>query len=287
MEDLFLQFLAGLLKAMFLFLLASGMSLIFGVSRVLNIAHGAFYALSAYLMLTACRGTVLDGGRFMLTALVISLALGLFGAMFDIVVLRRVYRAGMLYVALATFGLLMLIEETIRVVWGADFTAVPRPVGLQGGIAIGAQQLPAYNLALLAIGLVIALLLWLSIERTESGLKIRAAAFDREMLSVLGVDVPRLYTLTFAAGTFLAAIAGALAAPMVMMTPSMGSAIVIEVFAVVVIGGLGSLPGSLIGALIVGELDAFGIVFAPEASMPLLYVLMAVILVIRPRGLMG
>lgn len=107
------------------------------------------------------------------------------------------------------------------------------------------------------------------------------------MLSVLGVDVPRLYTLTFAAGTFLAAIAGALAAPMVMMTPSMGSAIVIEVFAVVVIGGLGSLPGSLIGALIVGELDAFGIVFAPEASMPLLYVLMAVILVIRPRGLMG
>lgn len=272
---------------MFLFLLASGMSLIFGVSRVLNIAHGAFYALSAYLMLTACRGQVLDAGQFLFTAVTISVVLGVIGALFEIVVLRRVYRAGMLYIALVTFGLLMLAEETIRVVWGADFTAVPRPTGLQGGIAIGEQQLPTYNLALLCIGLLIALLLWLLIERTEIGLKIRAAALDREMLSVLGVDVPFLYTATFGLGTFLAAIAGALAAPMVTMIPSMGSAIVIEVFAVVVIGGLGSLPGSLIGALLVGELDAFGIVFAPEASMALLYVLMAAILVIRPRGILG
>lgn len=287
MEDLLLQIVAGLLKAMFLFLLASGMSLIFGVSRVLNIAHGAFYALSAYLMLTAFRGVVPDAGRFMLTVLAIGAALGLFGAIFEIAVLRRVYRAGMLYVALVTFGLLMLVEETIRVIWGADFTTVPRPVGLQGGVTIGAEQLPVYNLALLGIGLLIAFVLWLVIERTEFGLRVRAAALDREMLSVLGVNVPRLYTLTFAAGTFLAAVAGALAAPMVTMLPSMGSAIVIEVFAVVVIGGLGSLPGSLIGALIVGELDALGIVFAPQASMALLYVLMAAVLVIRPRGLLG
>jgi branched-chain amino acid transport system permease protein len=140
---------------------------------------------------------------------------------------------------------------------------------------------------LLGVGLLIALLLWLLVERTKFGLQIRAAAMDREMLSALGVDVPRLYTLTFAVGTFLAGIAGALAAPMVTVTPSMGSAIVIEVFAVVVIGGLGSLPGSLLGALIVGEIDSFGVILAPEASLPLLYLLMAIILVIRPAGLLG
>jgi branched-chain amino acid transport system permease protein len=287
MEDLVLQFASGLLKAMFLFLLASGMSLIFGVSRVLNIAHGAFYALGAYMLLTVSLGHTLATPIFALATIAVGLALGVLGAAFEIVVLRRVYRAGMLYVALVTFGLLMLIEETIRIVWGGGFTAVPRPLDLQGGITIGAQQLPTYNVVLLCVGVLIAIILWLLVERTKIGLQIRAAAMDREMLSALGVDVPRLYTLTFAAGTFLAGIAGALAAPMVTVTPSMGSTIVIEVFAVVVIGGLGSLPGSLIGALIVGELGSFGVIFAPEASLPLLYLLMAIILVIRPAGLLG
>jgi branched-chain amino acid transport system permease protein len=286
-EDLILQFASGLLKAMFLFLLASGMSLIFGVSRVLNIAHGAFYALGAYLILTASIGRTLDTAEFAVAIVAVGLVLGLLGAAFEIVVLRRVYRAGMLYVALVTFGLLMLVEELIRIVWGGGFAAVPRPAGLQGGLTLGAQQLPVYNLTLLGVGLVIALVLWLLVERTKIGLKIRAAAMDREMLSALGVDVPRLYTLTFAIGTFLAGIAGALAGPMVTVTPSMGSTIVIEVFAVVVIGGLGSLPGSLVGALIVGELDSFGVIFAPEASLPLLYLLMAIILVLRPSGLLG
>lgn len=287
MEYLILQFASGLLKAMFLFLLASGMSLIFGVSRVLNVAHGAFYALGAYVMLTAS-GLGRPGiAGFAATTLAVGVMLGLFGGLFEMVVLRRVYRAGMLYVALVTFGLLLMVEELIRILWGADFTTVPRPAGLDGGLALGTQLLPAYNIALLGTGLLVALGLWLLVERTRIGLQIRAAAIDREMLSALGVDVPRLFTLTFAVGTFLAAIAGALAAPMVTITPSMGSTIVIEVFAVVVIGGLGSLPGSLIGALVVGEIDSFGVMFAPEASLPLLYLLMAIILVVRPAGLLG
>jgi len=286
-EDLALQFMSGLLKAMFLFLLASGLSLIFGVSRVLNLTHGAFYALGAYLMLTLTRGGALNIGGFIAALVGITAIMALFGAIFEAVLLRRVYRAGMLYVALVTFGALLLIEEGIRIIWGADLNAVPRPLGLQGGIAIGPHQLPLYNVVLLGIGAAIALLLWCLIERTSIGLKIRAAAMDRETLSTLGVQVPRLYTFTFALGAGLAGLAGALAAPMVTIQPTMGSVIIIETFAVVVIGGLGSLLGSLVGSIIVGEIDAFGVIYAPQLSLPLLYLLMAIILVVRPTGLLG
>ncbi len=165
----------------------------------------------------------------------------------------------MLFLALVTFGALLVAEELIKIVWGADLAAVGRPAGLDGGIAVGNNRMPVYNLVLLVVGIVIAIALWFLVERTRFGLIIRAASMDREMLSVLGVNVPRAYTFTFALGTSLAGIAGALAAPMVSLSPTMGSHIIIETFAVVVIGGLGSLPGSLIRALIVGEFEAFGI----------------------------
>lgn len=287
MEDIALQFVSGLLKAMFLFLLASGLSLIFGVSRVLNITHGAFYALGAYLLLTLTRLYPLGVATFALAVIGIGILLGVLGAAYERVMLRPVYRAGMLFLALVTFGALLVAEELIKIVWSADLYAVGRPSGLDGGIVLGSNRLPVYNLVLLAVGIAIAIILWFVVERTRFGLIIRAASMDREMLSVLGVNVPRAYTFTFALGTGLAGIAGALAAPMVSLTPTMGSQIIIETFAVVVIGGLGSLPGSLIGALIVGEFEAFGILVAPEIALPLLYLLMAVILVIRPTGLLG
>ena len=193
----------------------------------------------------------------------------------------------MLFVALVTFGAILLIEEAIKIVWTAEMLAVPRPAGLDGGIAFGSNRLPVYDLVLLVVGVTIALGLWFVVERTRLGLLIRAAAYDREMLAVLGVDVPRLYTITYAGGTCLAAIAGALAAPMVSLTPTMGSQILIEVFAVVVIGGLGSLLGSFLGALIVGQFEAFGMLVSAELSMPMLYLLMAAILIIRPTGILG
>jgi branched-chain amino acid transport system permease protein len=286
-ENIALQVFSGLLKAMFLFLVASGLTLIFGVSRVLNITHGAFYALGAYVILSVSRIAPLGIGSFFLAVLAAGVLLGLIGAAFERVVLRPVYPAGMLFLALVTFGALLVIEETIKIVWGSDLAAVPRPVGLDGGITIGSNRLPVYNIVLLGVGLLIAGGLWLLVERTRFGLLIRAAAMDREMLSVLGVNVARVYTKTFAIGTSLAAIAGALAAPMVSLSPSMGSLMIIETFAVVVIGGLGSLPGSLLGAVIVGQFEAFGIIFAPEIALPLLYLLMAAILIIRPTGLLG
>lgn len=287
MEVLVLQAVSGLLKAMFLFLLASGLSLIFGVSRVLNLAHGAFYTLGAYLLLSASRNGALAPWVFFGTLAVITIAGATGGAGFEVLVLRRVYRAGTLFLALVTFGALMIAEEMVKILWSAELVTVPRPSGFDGGLAFGHDIVPLYSLLLLGAGCFLGVLLWAVVEHTRFGLLVRAAAMDREMLSVLGIDVPRLYTITFAAGGALATIAGALAAPMVSLSPSMGSTILIETFAVVVIGGLGSLPGSLLGALIVGEFEAFGILVSPEVASPLLYLLMAAILIIRPSGLLG
>lgn len=287
MGQILVQFFSGLLDAMFLFLLASGLSLIFGVSRIINISHGAFYTLGAYAIFTATRGGALSPAAYFFVALFAATLIGMIGALFEILVLRRTYRGGMLIVALVTFGALAVIEETVKIVWGADLVAAPFPRGLEGSVEVGGRKLPAYGLALLAVGSLIALTIWWAVERTKLGLMIRAAAIDREMLSILGGSVPAIFTLTFAAGTFLAGLAGALAAPMVSILPNMGSQIIIQTFAVVVIGGLGSLPGSLIGALIVGQAQAFGILIAPESTLVLLYLLMAIVLVVRPTGLMG
>jgi len=287
MGSFLLQFLSGLMGAMFLFLLAAGLSLIFGVSRIINISHGAFYTLGAYLLVSFTRHGSLDLGGFLAVAVLGSLVIGALGAVVEMTVLRRVYRGGMLTVALVTFGILMVVEEAVKIAFGAEQTAASRPRGLDGALIVAGTSLPQYNLALIVIGVVLAFAVWLVVEKTRFGLLIRAAAIDREMLSVLGTDVPRIFTVTFGLGTCLAGLAGILAAPMVSISPTMGSSIIIEAFAVIVIGGLGSLPGSLLGALIVGEAEAFGILLAPESTLVLLYALMALILVLRPGGLIG
>ena len=285
--SLLLQFIGGLQQAMFLFLLAAGLSLIFGVSRIINISHGAFYAIGAYLVVLLTQGRALSPLLFGLMVIAIGLIVGLLGAAFEMVVLRRAYRGGMLIVALVTFGALVIVEETIKIGFTGEMRAMPKPLGLTGMIPIGTSGLPTYSLVLLITGGLLALVLWVTVEHTRLGLLLRAAAIDREMLAVLGKDVPRIYTLTFALGSMLAGLAGALAAPMVSIVPGMGSDIILEAFAVVVIGGLGSLPGSLVGALIVGETQAFGLLVAPESTLLMLYGLMATILVLRPQGLLG
>ena len=287
MDTFLLQAFSGLVEAMFLFLLASGLSLIFGVSRVINISHGAFYTLGAYGLFSATGPSSPSILHFAVVVILGALAIGLVGAVVEMAIIRRVYRGGMLLIALVTFGILECVEEIVRIFWGPDITAVPKPRGLEGALIVGGHELPTYSLALMAVGAMIALVVWLAVERTRFGLLIRAAAIDREMLGVLGVDVPRILTLTFGLGTALAGLAGLLAAPMVSISPTMGSEIIIQAFAVVVIGGLGSLPGSLLGAILVGECDAFGVLFMPQNTLVLLYALMAMVLVIRPAGLLG
>ncbi len=287
MNTIAMQFLSGLTSAMFLFLLAAGLSLIFGVSRVINVSHGAFYMLGAYLLVTVGRLTTLDATGFVLLAIVGSILVGLFGGLLEILILRHVYKGGMLFVALVTFGMLAVIEETAKIIWGAELTTATKPASLEGAAQVFGGALPHYNIMLITAGLLLALGVWAVVEKTRFGLLIRAASMDREMLSALGIDVPRVFTVTFAFGAGLAGLAGILAAPMVSISPSMGSSIIIEAFAVVVIGGLGSLPGSLLGAFIVGEALAFGILALPGLALVMVYLLMAIILILRPEGLLG
>lgn len=287
MNSIAMQFLSGLTSAMFLFLLAAGLSLIFGVSRVINVSHGAFYMLGAYLVVTANRFMSMDVGGFAVLAIAGALLIGLFGGLLEVLILRVVYKGGMLFVALVTFGMLAMIEETAKIVWGAELTSVPRPASLEGAAQIFGGALPHYNIVLILAGFALAAGVWAIVEKTRFGLLLRAASMDREMLSALGVDVARIFTVTFAFGAGLAGLAGVLAAPMVSISPTMGSSIIIEAFAVVVIGGLGSLPGSLLGAFIVGEALAFGILAVPGLALVMVYLLMAVILILRPEGLLG
>ena len=287
MQSIVAQFLSGLMQAMFLFLLAVGLSLIFGVSRIINISHGAFFTLGAYLLLTVSADGALSIPAFFGLVIFGGVAIGALGAIFEMLILRRAYRGGMLFVALVTFGSLLVVEEVVRIIWGADMKATARPRGFGGAITAGGVDFPIYSLVIIAVGLLMALTVWLVVEKTKFGLLIRGASIDRQMLAVLGVNVQRVFTLTYAAGTCLAGIAGIMAAPLVSILPTMGSSIIIEAFAVVVIGGLGSLPGSLLGAIIVGQCQAFGILLAPQSTLFVLYLLMTVILIVRPQGLLG
>jgi len=280
--DLFvLQFSSGLIKAMFLFLIASGLSLIFGVTRVINLAHGSFYMLGAYLLLP------LSPLGFWSGLLLAPLAVAMLGGLVEVVLLRRLYRRGELYVVLLTFALILIVGDLTKLAWGTQFITVSGPVLLSGVVKVLGQDFPKYNLLILALGPMLALGLWAVFYRTRWGLLVRAAAMDREMLGALGVDVRRLLTTTFIVGSWLAGFGGALSAPLVSLEPNMDASIIMEAFSVVVIGGLGSFAGSLLGSVLIGELEAFGILVFPAISLALIFGLMAVILILRPWGLFG
>lgn len=277
------QLLSGLILAMFLFLLAAGLSLIFGVGRVLNLAHGAFYMLGAYLLLTMTKELP---SNFLLALLAASIIVALVGGLIEVGALRRVYGGGELYQALVTFAITLLIEEIIRIVWGAQYLSVPRPPSLGGKVVVCGIELPTYQLMLLMVGAIIGLVLWWVIYRTRWGVLVRAASMDREMLAALGINVPWLFTFVFIFGVWLAGVAGALGAPILALSPTMGSQIMAETFAVVVVGGLGDLKGGLISALLIGEVQAISLLLWPGAGLPLIFLLMAIILLVRPQGLL-
>ncbi|GAB6173955.1 hypothetical protein JCM15765_34330 [Paradesulfitobacterium aromaticivorans] len=277
------QLLSGLLQALFLFLLAAGLSLIFGVSRVLNLAHGAFYMLGAYVFYTVMR---YSPSAFWLALLISVLIIGCLGAVVEVLALRRSYAGGLLYEALVTFATTLIIEELVRIGWGSQFLTVPRPPFLDGGLSLWGLSLPKYQLVILLAGILIGLGMWWIVYRTRWGVFIRAASMDREMLAALGINVTRIFTLVFVFGVMLAGLAGALAAPTLALSPNMDSQIIMDTFAVVVVGGLGNLKGSLLSAILIGEIQSVSLLFWPGIGLPIVFLLMALILLIRPQGLL-
>lgn len=286
MNFLAIQFLTGLASAASLFLVASGLSIIFGVTRIVNFAHGAFYMLGAYIAYTLTErfsGALGFWGGLIAAAL----AVAAIGALLEIVLLRRIYRAPELFQLLATFGVTLMVQDLVVMIWGPEDLVGPRAPGLRGAVEIFGQAVPSYDLFLIVLGPAVLGLLWLLFHRTRWGILVRAATQDRDMVAALGVNQKWLFTSVFALGVFLAGLGGALQIPRDAVSHAMDLRIIVEVFVVVVIGGLGSVLGAFIAAVIVSELNAFGILVFPKISLVLVFLVMAAVLVVRPWGLLG
>ncbi|WP_372071302.1 ABC transporter permease [Tistrella mobilis] len=286
MDLILAQFLTGLASASSLFLAASGLSIIFGVTRIVNFAHGAFYMLGAYLAWTFAGlwAGALGWWAAILAAAAVTAALG---AITEIVLLRRLYRVPELFQLLATFGLTLAVQDIVVLIWGPEDLVGPRAPGLDGAVTIMGQALPVYDVVLIAAGPIVLAGLFLIFRRTRFGILVRAATQDRDMVAALGVDQRLLFTGVFALGVFLAGLGGALQLPRAAVSHAMDLGIIVEIFVVVVIGGLGSITGAFLAAVIVSELNAFGILVLPEISLVIAFLVMAVVLVVRPQGLLG
>ncbi len=281
------QVMSGLSVGMFLFLVSVGMSLIFGVTRIVNLAHGSFYMVSAYLMVTLVEWLPEGAAGFWIALVLAPIGVAILGGVIEVTLLRRIYHRDPMMQLILTFGLILIIGNLVLLVWGPDNKSVSRPEALAGAVRIFGQPFPSYYLLVLALAPVIAVGLWLIFYRTRWGMLVRAATVDREMLGALGVDVSLLYTEVFVFGSWLAGVGGALAAPTIAVALGMDADVLINAFVVVVIGGLGSFAGALISALLVGELQSFGILIFPAVSIVLLFAIMAIVLILRPWGLLG
>ena len=286
MSFYFVQFVTGLSSACSLFLVASGLSIIFGVTRVVKFAHGAFYMLGAYVGYTLTdrlSGVVGFWGAIALAAI----AVAAIGTLVEMLLLRRIYDAPELFQLLATFGVTLVVEDLALLIWGPSDLLGPRAPGFKGAIDLFGQPFPTYDLLLIALGPLVLTLIWLLFRRTTWGVLVRAATQDREMVAALGVNQKWLFTSVFALGVFLAGLGGALELPRQAATHTMDLQVITEALVVVVIGGLGSVPGTFLAAIIVSELNAFGILVFPKISIILVFLVMAVVLVVRPWGLLG
>ena len=279
-----IQILNGLQNGLLIFLAASGLTLVFGILGVINLSHGSFYMLGAYMALTL---TSFTGDIFLALALGAPIAF-LFGMAIEWLFIRHLYNRDHLQQVLLTFALILVFNEIQQSVWGSHPLSIPTPSYLSTSIPItGSLSYPVYRAALMLICLGLAMAMVFVIQKTRVGRMIRAAESNREMVEALGFDARILFRLVFAAGVALAATAGILAAPVESAYPGIGDRVLIVSFVVVVIGGIGSIRGAFVGSLLIGLADAFGKVYAPQFSAIIIYALMALVLVMRPAGLFG
>jgi branched-subunit amino acid ABC-type transport system permease component len=277
------QLLNALALAGLLFLVSAGLSLVFGILRVVNFAHGVFYMLGAYLGYTAVKLS----GQFWLSLVAVPPVVGAVGALLEASTLRFIYRRPPIYQLLLTFGLALILEESIRVLYGPTAMGVDPPALLQGSVTLLGAVYPSYRLFLVVLGIAVGIGVWQFLQRTRAGLVIRAVAQNSEMADCLGADVTRVRTLVFGAACALAGLGGVAAAPMTTAYLGMGISVIVDAFVVVVIGGLGSIVGSMAGSLIVGAAQTWGAYYLSETAMVVIYAVMGAILIFRPWGLFG
>lgn len=281
----FTQLIGGLTSSMTLFLVASGLTLIFGVVNVFNFAHGSFYLLGAYF---AYQLVSVSGVGFWAGVLLAALGAGAAGIVMEFLFLRRIYGRGgeAGFQILLTYSFILILDDVVKMIWGTDYKSISRPEALDGSLTIGELSVPRYDAMVVGIGLLVAAGMWWIIRRSRFGRNLRAISANREMSSSLGVNVPVTLSLVFGLATALGGLSGALSAPVRTVTPGAGIEVIIGSLIVVVIGGLGNFWGALVGALIIGEVTAFGILFLPQWAILFAYAVMALVLVFRPQGLL-
>lgn len=277
-----IQVLNSLSLAMLLFLLSAGLSIIFGLMRIINLAHGSFYLLGGYVALSVIAATE----NFWLGLIAAPIVVGLFSAVIHRGVLRRIENNELAQV-LVTFGLLLMISDLSIWIWGGLPRTLPRPEIFDGAFRVGAMVFPVYRVALTGAGLLSVILIWLVLERTRIGAIVRAGVDDQEMVRGIGIDIGRVFTLVFASGAAMAAVAGVLGGGLLGVYPGADFDVVLLAFAVVVIGGLGSLKGAFVGSLFIGFIDTFGKALVPQYALFTIFAPMAIMLAIRPTGLFG
>jgi branched-chain amino acid transport system permease protein len=287
MDILIAQFVTGLAYASTLFLVAAGLTIIFGVTRVVNFAHGSLYMLGAYLGYTFTAALPASVPGFFAGLLLAALSVAAVGVVVELVVLRRIYAAPEIFQLLATFGVVLIVQDLALWIWGPEDLFAPRAPGLGGAVEIAGAFVPQYTLFLLAAGPLVFAALWWLFHRTRWGIEVRAATSDGVMAAALGVNRRALFTGVFALGAFLAGLAGALQIPRESITLQMDLAVIVEAFVVVVVGGLGSIAGAFLASLLIGLLHAFGVLWLPKSALVIAFVAMALVLIVRPFGLLG
>lgn len=281
------QFLTGLSDASALFLIASGLSLIFGVTRTVNFAHGSFYMVGAYVAYAFISFLPQNFYFFWIGVLGAALVVGVLGVLVEISLLRRLYHGPELFLLVATFGIVLILQDGTRLIFGAEDLLGPRAPGLEGSVNIMGSLIPQYDLALIFLAALVLGGIWLMLHRTRWGVLVRAATEDREMASALGVNQARLYTGVFFLGSLLAGLGGAIQLPKGGADLLLDMNVIAAAFVIVVVGGMGSITGAYLAAVLIGELSAFGILIFPQSTLVMMFLVMAVVLVIRPYGLFG
>ncbi len=281
------QFLSGLARGTMLFLIASGLSLIFGVMNILNFAHASLWLVGAYFCHTFWLIFQNYGFGLWVSIPMAALTLAVIGWFIEVVLIRRVYNRELPEQLLLTYAMVLIIGDLIKLVWGVEDRIIVRPTIVEGPVFFFGIPFDSYFIFVILIGAAIALGLWWFMKKTRYGHIVRAAVFSREMVGALGIPIPRIYTGVFTLGIFIAGLAGAVQAPVGSITLGMDMAVIVQAFCVVVIGGFGSLPGTLVGSMIVGEIYSFSILFWPAGALVLIFVVTAFILIIRPWGLFG
>lgn len=285
---LLIQLVNGLMEGMTLFLIASGLTLIFGVTRIINFAHGSLFMLGAFLTYELvpliAPGTLLG---FFSSVIVSAVGVSLLGVLFETSVLRRIYGKDGLLQLIVTVALVLILRDVVRMIWGANSVSVPMPDVLMGAVVVGENYFPLFPLVIFAAGLIVVLAMIWVIYFTRAGILLRASTDDRGMVALLGVNEKLIFTAVFAAGAFLAGMAGGLAAPYGEVNYLLDTTIIVSAFIVCVIGGLGNLYGALAGALVVGLTKALGVMYFPRLSMVLIFLVMAAVLIARSMGRQG